>query len=518
MAPAPRARADRQGKPRGRQPSARLVPVLLAALLLVPATHAGLNQPADYQAAHGYMAGFGGAVLTMASGRMEAVVPSTEGSFGFVDTEGATLSGLTRACWDDLALARRCANGALSLRVLAGGSFGLNVPGGADAEVQADHALAMFSDLARQADLNGLGLGKSLVAPTVGGEAVLSGIAGIATDRVNEASRDGGALVGLDAATTVEVRDGTRVLATVRGKGDPLTFAGTPALSPLRAGLVVVPFDGGGSVARFRQADPDAAAEGLDAARINALMRRLHQANQGSPTRARELPEDAFAAYGGLAEALFAGAVLSVPTDGSGSGADLEFARTPRLQVSSIPNGGLAWDGVATLQIRDGHVVGGPQLHGWGFLALPWWGWLLWVAAVAAWVVRLVRRPPRENERWDRRRWVGWVAGPLAFLALFLLWDLEMRSVVGASLLSGAASGQLLLLVGLVQLATFAYVAGAVVLPSRMLLRNGSLLLGQGTFMGLAGAAACVLGYLFGAWLLRPALDLVVAPVLAGFK
>jgi hypothetical protein len=504
--------------------STTIVPLaLLLALLLATPAQAALNGSRPYHASHPYLVGLGGPEFILASGELDAALPGTQGSFGFFSARGADLDGLSKVCWSE-AVARRCQSGALSLHVAAGGSFGLRVPGGADASVHAAHALALFSDLGTTSDLNGLGLGKSLLAPSVGGEARLSAMAPIPDSSVSELSDGGGALAPLALGTVVEVRDaGGAVVATVHGKSDPLTFAGHPSLSPVAADLLVVPFAGTGADAHFRQASPADAREGLDFDRINGLFRLLSDADSSGQAQPGQVDESAFGPFQDAAATLFAGAVLRMPTDGNASSAASSFgyARTPRLEVKGTPSGGLAWSGRATLEVRGGHVVGGPALYGWAFVALPWWGWVLWALGIAALVTRLVMKPPKRSERWDRWKWIGWLVGAVAAIVVFVLWDGELRHVLGLSLLTmdwsfSGAGAQVLALVAVFQFTTLGYLSFSAIAPLRLLLKNGSRLLGQGTFMGLTGAIAALLGYLIGFSTLRSSLDLVVSTVLKG--
>lgn len=494
-----------------------LAAVSLLALLAVPGATAAFNGPRPYRADYDYMPELDGPLFTMASGRLDATMPSVTTSFGVIGSGGAEVSGLTRVCWT--AGIRQCATssgGNLRIVVAEGGSFGVRLPNGADLTVVADHALPMFVDLSGEADLNGLALGKSLLAPLVAGTVRVADIGSLpSTYQDTPANTNAGALVAVDDATTVEVREGGTLRATVRGRSDPLTFGGQPRMATVGCDLAVVPFEGAGDAAHVERASRDAARIGLDIQRINALMERLYNANQGTPTQSAPIDANAFGPYDDAAAALFAGAVLRVPTAGA-SGADLAFARVSRVDVTGTVGGTLDWRGQAYLEIRDGHVAGAKDLAGFGFLQLPWWSWVLWVLALTAWIVRLVRRPEKAHPTWDRFKWVGWVASPLLFLVVLLLWDLEVRQLLGMSVLGGTGGGQVLLLVLALELGTFAAASFAAIAPLRMGLRNGSLLLGQGTFMGLSGAVASLLGFLFTATYLRAFLDVLVSQVLAG--
>lgn len=501
----------------------RLVPALLATLLVLvaflPTGQAAINGERAYRADYGYMPELDAAQFVMVSGKVEADMPNTGGSFGFIATQGAELTGLTRVCWT--AAIRQCADssgGDLRILVADGGSFGIKLPQGVEARLTADHAVAMFVDLAGEANLNSLDLGNSLIAPVVDGVATLLGIPPIAASTLPQPDSEGPAAMTLiDASSTAQVLDGSTVRATLSGKGDPVTFAGRPVLTPVRSDMAILPFEGASDVARFAKADRASAKAGLDVNRINGLMDRLYNANEGQPTNSVPLDADAFGPYTDAAAALFGGAVLRVPTQGA-TGSDIAFARFSTLQVAGLPGNDLAWSGRASLEIRDGHVVGAKGLAGLGFLALPWWGWLLWAIALGAWITRLVRKAPKDNETWDRFKWVGWIASPLVFLLVFWLWDLELRALLGLSMLSGDATGQVFLLIGALQVGTFFAASFASIAPLRMLLRNGSILLRQGTFMGLAGAAASLVGFLLIVTYLRSFLDLIVSQVLAGIS
>ena len=498
--------------------------LLLIGLAALPSAQGALNGARDYDADFGYLPGLGGATFTMVSGATDTVIPNGDGTWGLFATGGGEITGLTRVCWT--AILRTCSDsvgGGLSIRVLPGGSFGLRFPTGADASLEAEHALAMFVDLSESGNnLNSLRLGRSLVTPVVEGVVSFTNLPEIPASAIADPiSDDGGAIAATEAATTIEVYDGDLQRASLSGKVDPVTFAGRPAITPIATELAVLPFEGSGAVARFVAAGREQAGVGLDIGRINRLMGRMYAANEGNPTPAQEVDEAAFGPFRDAAAALFGGAVLSLPTDGNAqrAGQEFAFARTPRVEVRGVPGGtGLAWSGKATLDVHDGKVEGAQPLYGFGFIALPWWGWVLWVAAIAVWIVRLARKPEKKHPTWDRFKWIGWVASPLVFLLVFILWDFELRAVLGLSLLAGNASGQLLLFVALLQLATFGLLSFAAIAPLRLLLRNSSLLLHQGTFMGLAGAVASLLGLLIGFGLVRSGLSLVIEQVLAGLS
>src|SRR5205085_10597168 len=133
----------------------------------------------------------------------------------------------------------------------------------------------------------------------------------------------------------------------------------------------------------------------------------------------------------------------------------LSFARVTTLQVRGTSANALAWSGTATLDVHGGHVAGAKKLYGFALFKLPWWSWILWILGIGLWVTRLALKPEKHHPTWDRFRWIGWIVSPLAYLLVLFLWDIEVKAVLGLSLLTGHASGQMLLIVGAFELATF---------------------------------------------------------------
>jgi hypothetical protein len=170
--------------------------------------------------------------------------------------------------------------------------------------------------------------------------------------------------------------------------------------------------------------------------------------------------------------------------------------------------------GQGPLRIQDGRVQNAPALIGFALFQLPWWSYLLWVLAIGAFVTRIVlgEKAPKKNERWDRLRWIGWVVGPIAFLLFFLLWDNEVRTVWGVSLLSNV-SGAGFVAILLLEIMPMSLVFFAVVTPLRILIKSGLRLGKQGTFMGLAGPTATLLGFLLGATLMLSYVDLALRQI-----
>ena len=493
----------------------RLGPVLLAVLLLAaaPTVQAALNHPLPYRSQEGYMQGLTGPRIDMVSGELDMLTPTSGGTFGFFSTQGTSITGLTRVCYSQVL--RQCIDsvtGGLRIDVATGGSFGLKLPQGVEATLEAQHALAMFADLSGQTNLNSLDIGPSLLAPLVVGKATLQGIPSIPNSAASDLQGTGaGAIVGADGVTTITITNDGLPVNTQQGKGVPVTFAGKPVVTPIGCELAIMPFKGPSAQAHFKPATRSAARLGLDIDRVNQLIARLFQSSS-EPAESSEVGSDAFGPYRDAAAVIFAGALLRMPTENA-SAQDIAFARLSSLEVDGTTANGLAWSGKATFEIRAWHVTGAKSMLGFGPFQLPWWSWALWVLGIAAFVVRLVRKPDKHHPTWDRFKWVGWVASPLFFLLTFFLWDLELRATLGISLLSGDAHGQVLLFVALMQTTTWLMASFAAIAPLRLLSKNLLLIFRQGTFMGLSGAAASLLGFLLIATYLRAFLDVILQQV-----
>lgn len=489
--------------------AAALVVAVLASA--VPQAQAALNKPQPFQADFPYLPGLGdNTALTVVSGQVEATVTGAAGSYGFFESEGLTIAGLDRECHGV------SCNQATSIVVAPGGSVALCFPSPSAGEFRAGHVLGLFVDLAQDDDLNSFPVDKSLLAPAVDGQFTFTAINRIQGGGIlsQACTRDGG-VAALDDTTRITVRDGPNEVATLTGKGARIAFSGQPVVSPVAAGFYIIPFNGG-CEATFTKASPGDAKEGLDLQRVQDLIRMMDQAHASTTVDRGEQPSGGNNTQAFLA-GLLNGALLRLPEGVSeNESLDLKgshFVRFRTLGVTGLGNGALDWSGRAHLEVKDGKVMGAKPLVGVWLFQLPWWSYLLWAAAITLAIVRLVRKPDKNHPRWDPLRWVGWVATPVAWIVVFVLWDLEMRAVLGASLLSGS-SGQFKLIVGLLQVAVLGLVAFAAAAPLRIIGRNSFLLAKQGTFMGISGAVAALLGFLFGAPYLRSYLGLLLSQVM----
>ncbi len=494
-----------------------LVAVLLAAL--APQAQAAINKPRGFHEDFPYMAGLGNGAMTVVSGKLEATTSTTGASYGFFDSKGAILSGLTQVCYGTTMANAGCTQpgGSYTLTVSpmgrsGGGSFALCFPGASSGTFRAGHALGLFVDFAQDDDLNTFGVDKSLVAPSIDGSFHFGTVPNAPGGP--QPCQQAGGLTSLDDVTTVQLRSGSSTVTTLTGKDAVFSFAGKATVSDVAAGFFILPFNGG-SEAHFRPASAADAKAGLDLGRVQDLIRKLDRAHAGSSVD-RSTSETGGKNTQELLAGLLNGALLRMPEAPSGNESfsldGSRFARFSSLQVAGS-NGKLDWDGKAYLDIDDGKVVGAKPLVGFWLFKLPWWSYLLWAVAIGLAIVRLVLKADKSHPRWDPLRWVGWVLTPVAWIVVFFLWDLEVRNVLGVSLLHGA-SGQFRLIVGALELGLLGIIGVAAAAPLKVIGRNAFILARQGTFMGISGGVGAILGFLFTAPYLRAYVGLVLAKVM----
>lgn len=489
--------------------------VLLVLLLLASTAQAQINGERAFEAAFPYMEGLGAEDLTIISGKADVELRHVAGPFGFFDSTGTDISGLTRVCWAGQGQVPGCLeSGQLEIRALPGASIGIDLPGATDATYTADHALGLFVDFGNDDDLNSFKLETSLVMPAVGGHMEFGDIRLPNTGGVQFKLLGG--IVALDDASRLQIVRDDVVVQEVQGKDVSISFEGKPAIAPFQSDLVVLPFEDD-STASFSRASGAAAAAGLNLQRIDDLAADLEAAGEGKSGVGGEtnIAEGA-GDFETLLSEVLNGALLRIPLGENGT-ANLEekfvFIRYQGLHIEAVGEL-LRWQGQGALVMNNASVAGAPELVGFGFLQLPWWSFLLWGLALAALITRVALKAPKQNPTWQRHNWIGWVFGGLSLLLVLWLWDLEVRAVWGTSLLTTDAKGAALAVTAAVQLVPLLFVFFAVAAPLRMLMRNGTMLGRQGTFMGLSGGLAYLLAYAFGATLLLSYLELVLVQVL----
>lgn len=494
--------------------SALLFFVLVA---LLPAAQAGLIGTHGFDERLTYAPGLraDATSFTFMSGALAADLTGAAGPFGFFSAQGGTLSGIQQICFTDGTNppCRTSSAAAFTVRVSPGGGFAVDFPK-ADSEVEADHALGLFVDFANERDLQALKLEKSLVASTVGATVRFPRIEAVPTTAatVQAVSAASARIVGLNAATTLTVSDGA-FTRTFSGSNAVLFQGAALRMEPVTASTLVLPFETG-ATAVWTKATDAAADAGLKLSRINTVIGDLNGAskNGGAPAT---FPVDGLGAIEPLAARIVNGALVRLPAQAATPAAALAGLSLVRLATLEVraDAAGLAATGDAVLEIQGGRVQEAAPLYGVSYLQLPWWSYLLWGLAIAAFIVRLAlnkRLPKPKETRWHRLRWIGFIAGPLAFLLLFVLWDLEVQAAWGTSLLSGLADGmekEAFLALLVIEVAPFLLMLAAVASPLILLARSAFRLGKQGTFMGLSSAIGYLLAYPLGAILLLSYLD-----------
>lgn len=438
--------------------------------------------------------------------------------------EAFEVRGLRVVCWS-----YPCheAQGPLVVRVMAGSSVALRFPTEAVLHLEADHAFATPVHLdAEKAGFSGLAAGlafvPSLAAAATGGvltvePEVLAPAtdgpvptqpppgsppqAGFLFQAPDPDDEDGAVLATLSETSEMAVFDGGRLVHRVLGYGG-LILQGTIRAGPVLAEAFVLP-----CALRCEVTVTDEGTSS-DVGAATASLLGLVELAQGVPA-----PPVDLGPWASLLNPVAAGVLLDVPIvadPAEFSVADLTVIRFARFETTLYP-GSPASSGDGHLVIQSGDVQGAPAFVGWPYFGMPLWSYFLWGAALLMLLVRVVTRGPKESERWDRLRWVGRIAGAVAWIALGLFWHLNFDAVVGISATSAGLEAIPRLLVGVAELVTLLLMVAMVVLPSRILLSNAFRTMRLGRFMGLAGAAASVIGLLLGLPLLLGFVDLALA-------
>jgi hypothetical protein len=449
--------------------------------------------------------------LTLLSGSLTAVAAPAVGPFAYFNATGFTLTGLTKVCW--LGALPECVSGpGLRLEAAAGSSFAVQFPRPAQAGATSSHSLGTFIDPGQELDFNGYRarVRDSLAAVHVGGQATLTGLPAMPDTALHDLSQDNAAgLVLLDPRSAVTIQGGPAP-RTLRGESLALTFQGTPAVAPFAVEATLLPF-AASSTSHWVQAPTADAERGTDLVRFTRLVADVRSGlGAGEAEPAAGTPDVGLQQVLGaiLSGALLSSGDLDSPEELGNFTGLLKGVTLLRFESldATAQGGQVELVGEGPLYLQKGRVVGAPGLAG----LLPWWAWLLWVAAIGLWIARLVLKPAKQNERWDRLRWVGWAAGAVVGLFVFWLWDGVVHQVWGLSLLRGGGgpAGAIFLLVVEVLIGLAIYVA--VVMPMSSLLKSGARFAGQGRFMGLHRPVAMLLGYVLGAVLLLSYIDLIL--------
>ncbi len=493
--------------------------LLVCALMLVPGAMAAINEERPFEAEFEFNDPLEDEFINIVSGQLDAGLAKTTGPFGFFGVKGFTIQDLNMVCWGKpselpqaMATKSQCIEGNLRIDVEDDSNIALQFATRTTGSYSADHALALFLRQ-RGDDLNTLSLNQSMLVPAINGKMDFGDIPAFSYQTWRTVPLVFNLLVPTSESTTISIAGGAS--HTLSGRDEFVTFFGDPRIEVFGSDFVALPFTDG-SNAEFSPADPEAAKEGLDFTRVEQVLNLLQGASaEQSNEQSEDIGDNPFA--DSMSEVLNS-ALIRVP---SKPDVDADVAKDEvaivLFQDLAVANGGgdLAWDGDAAFQYQGGEIAGSQSLYGVWLVKLPWWGWLLWAVAIGLFVTRMVLKPEKKHERWDRYKWIGWVSGILMFALVFFLWDLEMRSVWGTSIMSTSATGTAFWVTFGIQLATFFMVLGVLGWPLGIIIKNALLLSRQGTFMNLGKPVAVLLAFLLGATLFLAYLELFVQEALA---
>jgi hypothetical protein len=477
---------------------------VLVALLALSSVSAFPIPSQPYEATLGFARGIDALPeAPFVSGRMQANA-TADGPFVAYNLTGFLLTGLTKVCWGGLV--PDCwedPDGGIQVRFEDGSGMGLQFPRPVRASLTSNHSLAAFVDASIGYNFGGQGidLGPSIAAVHVEATMRLDGLPVLPETDEHDLRTNAGGIMVLDGTGHVEHAGATRAM---RGERASVSFQGRPALAEFGTDATLTPFVSG--TAHFVPADREATRRGVDFSRIAELAQDLRPSARADPVQA-ELTA--------LLGSILDGALVRLPANEPGQvdlfgalgqgAANTTFLRFDSLAAES-DGATLRLAGEGPLHIQSGRVQGAQQLVGF----MPWWAWILWIAAIGLWIARLVRKPAPFNDKWDRLHWVPWVANPVAFLLAFWIWDTAVHQAWGISLLrgSGGSAGLTFLLVTQVLLGFLVQLV--VVTPLSSILKSGSRFAGQGRFMGLHRPVALVVGFLVGSSLLLSYIDFML--------
>jgi hypothetical protein len=298
----------------------------------------------------------------------------------------------------------------------------------------------------------------------------------------------------LDNASAVTVTPADGEPATFQGEqwafklfGTPrYTMAGDGILTPFSvAGRATVTTYGGVDVADRFTVEP-----------LTRMAKLMQEDEGGGPGNETEDGSDPLADSIGQLATVLDGALLgnlaqSMIVDGEHfKDGGWSLVRYERMDMQTDANGTMAMSGQSRLILVDGEVYTVRDYAALGPLQIPSLSVLLWIVAGAALLGSLVLKPfvgADQVKTFGLMRLLGLIFHILAMVAAFVLFDLEVKAVIGTSLLTLVFTGTLgqagaLGAVAFFQLLPFALAALFFGLPMRFL-TNAALRLG-----GLRGA------------------------------
>ena len=479
-----------------------VVLAVLAVSLLMPVASGAIVQEREavFQMAEGFEDR-----LTVVSGEMELSPPAVSGSAGFFRTSAVSVTGISRACWQQsLANLPTCVDGPLRLSIPTGASFGINsrVPYAVD--VEASHALVTFVDLS-QADGFGdrMNVGPSAIASLVDGRVAIPDL-----PRVGPADAIGFTL--LEAGQTLELRDAAgAVVHLMRFNDQPLLVEGSPDISgSFGAVVAVLPFEDSAS-ATFRRASDGDAAIGLSPASIDVLNDILANVRI-IPAGAKSAPFAILDKADAVLSEVFNGAFLrsKLSDDPNGLG-DVAFAKFEELTITDDGSGRLGFDGSYTLVVGDlGPSFDNSSVSDESQSLRLWVGVfiLLAIVVVVAWL--WLRDGPVERTAPGPHTWIARIATVVGVVAAFLVWDWQLNQVLGSSLLTTQGTGSGLGAVALIEVGSLLLAGLLIGLPVFLIVRYSLALAKKPKYASLAATA----GVFF-----TVAIGILVLPALVSF-
>lgn len=322
----------------------------------------------------------------------------------------------------------------------------------------------------------------------------------------------------------------TTTFTAVEPQGDNESFEGTKWLVILRDGLeitgsadtLLVPFEEDGN-ATFRPAGAGALRSGLD---VNRIAQGLAELQGKDPREAQPpLDEDAQSILNQLAPILN-GALIGTPDENltiggqDRSGGFIHVLRFSSLHVSPAQDGRLSYEGSGRFLLADNQLHTTKATIGSPPFSLPVFSLVLWVFAAGAIVAGFMMKPfatPSPALAAFPIRIVAIAFHIVCLILLFVLWDMEIKSFLGTSLLTGLGNGAGIGLatIAALQLIPLGVAATLFGLPVRFII-NGVLRVvnmkkARGIGRGLGNLATWGLGAAFIPVILNPVLQMLLS-------
>ncbi len=491
----------------------------LAAVLLMPSVQAGISLPA--RSFHGeapFIDVDAVDIVSVLSGQFTGTSNADGHAQGYLNlTRSVEVTGLERVCWavDPNSCVRDPAGG-IRIVIASGSSFGFRAADAFSSEFEAKGATGSFVDLSGVGDAT-LHLGPSLVASVTGAVVTLDPppIPLTADLAIREDGSNVGVFLALEGRP-MGVYEGasTSPVYTVDGVDEPFVVQGDHIeVTAIMPGTIVMSFDAGSDLVAkpAKGTPPSVSSLTTTMDRLKGVVGDESASEDGSGGGSNDDKAD-LGPLAGFADTLFNGAYVQLAVRNKNPDiANMTFVHFSKLTAEASSSGVVRLEGKAAIIAEEGEVAGAQSLVGFSFIKVPWWSIVLWILAIAAFIVRLTRKEkaPKDHFKWDKYRWIGIVSGIVATILVFLLWDNEINGAFGTSILHGAKGGGLAF-IGLVEMLPFALFSLLAQRPLKILIGNCTRIGKQGRFMGLNAPVAIILGYFLTAPLLLSYLELAL--------